>query len=92
MQELSQKHNKIETVIPNFNSVSTLIDRMTIERVKLEQIKLKENNAENVKKVRLQHEIIQRLKDSFVDMMVKYWHYGEYQCITETRTFEFKNV
>jgi hypothetical protein len=79
-----------EKSIPNFNSVSTLIDRMTIERVKLEQIKLRESNEDNARKAKLQHEIIQALKEEFVNVMLKYWHYGEYMCIIETRTFEFR--
>lgn len=76
--------------IPNFNSLGCLIDRMTIERVKLEQIKLKDQTEENTNKALAQIEIIDALKEEFIDLMLKTWCYADYECIGEVRTFDFK--
>ena len=82
--------------IPNFNTLSTLLDRLSIENVKLSHF---ENAIENddlfddklllyKDKVKTQKEIINMLKDKTTEFMTKIFIDGEYSYVKEERTFD----
>jgi len=77
--------------IPNWNSISTLLDRLAIEVVKKCQFadRYEENKTVvNKQKVSTQEEIIQSLKEETEQYLADIWINGEYNCIGEERTFE----
>lgn len=82
--------------IPNFNTLSTLIDRLSIENVKLSHF---ENAIEHDRlgadeiarlraKVAVQHEVIAALKQELIAFMEDTFVEGRYEFIKEERTFE----
>lgn len=87
---------KVETKIPNFNTLSTLVDRLSIENVKLahfensiEHDNLAPDNMEAVRlKVEVQHRIITALKQELVAFMEEAFLSGRYDSIKEERTFQ----
>jgi len=81
--------------IPNFNTLSTLIDRLTIENVKLAHF---ENALEHdgptgaqrielERKIAVQHEVIQELKKEIVAFLEESFVTGRYEYLKEERTF-----
>jgi len=85
---------KVVTVtkyIPNFNSFSTLIDRLSIENVKLAHFEyLREQDPTDttiLKKISTQKEVIELLKAELTVFMKKIFTEGSYQTLEEKRTF-----
>ena len=85
----------MEPKIPNFNTLSTLIDRLSIENVKLAHF---ENALEHDgppeaeatalrRKIELQHDIISRLKTEMTTWMTEVFLEGRYEYMKEERTF-----
>ena len=81
--------------IPNFNTLSTLLDRLSIENVKLshfenaiEHYNLSEDQIKEYKnKVKTQNKIIKELKSKTTDFMTKVFIEKDYDYIKEERTF-----
>ena len=81
--------------IPNFDTLSTLIDRLSIENVKLAHFQNElEHDApdEDVRvqlaaKIDTQQRIIERLKEEVVQFLEETYLSGEYSYMTEERTF-----
>ena len=77
--------------IPNFNSFSTLIDRLSIENVKLAHFEflLEEFPKDEtlVSKICTQKEVIELLKTELTAFMQKIFSEGSYKTIEEKRTF-----
>ena len=81
--------------IPNFNTLSTLLDRLSIENVKLshfenaiEHDNLSEDQIKEYKnKVKTQNKIIKELKSKTTDFMTKVFIEKDYDYIKEERTF-----
>ena len=82
--------------IPNFNSFSTIVDRLSIENVKLshfENIVHHDNpsdkeRAEFEKKIAVQKEIIDTLKAELTTFMEEVFLEGKYEVVKEERTFK----
>lgn len=82
--------------IPNFNTLSTLIDRLSIENVKLahfenalEHDDLSDREiAESQKKIAVQHEVIEVLKTELAGFMEEVFLSGKYEYMKEERTFK----
>ena len=82
--------------IPNFNTLSTLLDRLSIENVKLshfeneiEHDNLSEDQIKEYKnKVKTQNKIIKELKSKTTDFMTKVFIEKDYDYIKEERTFD----
>ena len=85
----------MEPKIPNFNTLSTLIDRLSIENVKLAHF---ENALEHdgppeaeaaalKRKIALQHDVISRLKTEMTTWMTEVFLDGRYEYMKEERTF-----
>jgi hypothetical protein len=82
-----------EKKIPNFNTFSTLIDRLSIENVKLAHFQfLKEINTESNGaidlKINIQIEVINLLKDELRFFMTEVFINKRYDFIDEERTFK----
>lgn len=86
----------MERRIPNFNTLSTLIDRLSIENVKLAHF---ENAVEHdqltpqevdefEKRIAVQREIIEALKQQLVAFMEEVFCDGGYRYMKEERTFK----
>ncbi len=81
--------------IPNFNTLSTLIDRLSIENVKLahfenalEHDQLPAVEVEALKrKVSVQREMISALREELVAFMEDAFLSGRYDYLKEERTF-----
>ena len=98
---LSGKYDNIkeertfEQRIPNFNTLSTLIDRLSIENVKLVHFKneIYQGNLPDdkilkfKKKIAVQHEIISALKKELTLFIKKGFLSGKYEYMKEERTF-----
>ncbi len=86
----------MEPKIPNFNTLSTLLDRLSIENVKLAHFEnaLEHDNpapaarAELQRKIDLQHEVIGALKRETADWMAGVFLEGRYEYMKEERTFK----
>lgn len=84
--------------IPNFNTISTIIDRLIIENVKLahfdnqlkyEPDKVPEDKREELlNNTRTQFEIIRAIKSELSDALLLIWDEGAYDSIDEKRTFK----
>lgn len=81
--------------IPNFNSFSTLIDRLSIENVKLahfefllDQESVTSSRAELYDKIAVQHSVITALKEELSKMMVQIYVEKKYETLEEKRTFQ----
>lgn len=82
--------------IPNFNSFSTIIDRLSIENVKLSHFENVVNHdnpgekerAEFQRKIEVQREIIDILKGELVAFMEGVFLEGRYDVVKEERTFK----
>jgi len=82
--------------IPNFNTLSTLVDRLSIENVKLahfenalEHDPLSDaQRSEFKRKVDVQHEVISGLKKELIDFMTEVFVNGNYDYVKEERTFQ----
>ena len=80
--------------IPNYNTISTLIDRLTIENVKLshfqyllESVELKDKSEDLVNKIKTQEDIINLLKEELENYLVDLFNNRNYEYIDEKRTF-----
>ena len=77
--------------IPNFNTISTIIDRLTVEIVKKTHfeflVETGTQDASLIGKIRLQDEMIQGLKKHLAEALRSAFEKGEYGFIDETRTF-----
>ena len=81
--------------IPNFNTLSTLLDRLSIENVKLshfenaiEHDNLTQKEIQEYKsKINTQNKIIDRLKLETTNFMTKTFIEKDYDYIKEERTF-----
>lgn len=81
--------------ISNFNTMSTLVDRLCIENVKVAffQNALEHDNPgpgeveELRKKVSVQEGLIEALKGQLVELMEEVFLAGSYEYTTEERTF-----
>lgn len=82
--------------IPNLNTLSTLFDRLSIENVKLahfenalEHDQLTDTDrGEYHKKISVQSEIIESLKEEVVNLFEEVLSSKEYAYIKEERTFK----
>lgn len=82
--------------IPNFSTVSTLIDRLSIENVKLAHFQniLEHDSPPDDTRSRLdqqiatQYEIISALKDELTSYLLEVFTNREYTYLSEERTFE----
>jgi hypothetical protein len=82
--------------IPNFNTLSTLLDRLSIENVKLSHFEnaieyddLSTDKALEYKyKIKTQKDIIDMLKDETTKFMTETFIGGEYNYVKEERTFD----
>jgi len=76
--------------IPNFNTLSCLIDRMVIEQVKktIFELKQEEEKVNYKDKIHMQKKALKSLQRAFIDFCIKAWYLGEYEYIEETRTFK----
>jgi hypothetical protein len=78
--------------IPNYNTISTLIDRLSIENVKLSHFQyLLENQAKDsnlVNKIKVQTEIIELLKKELAINLEVIMSDKKYEYLSEERTFE----
>lgn len=87
---------KKKKYIPNFSTLSTFLDRLSIENVKLahfensiEYDNLDERNVVLFKeKIKVQKEIINELKKETSNFMKKIFTKMEYNYVEEKRTFE----
>ena len=82
-----------EKKIPNFNTFSTIIDRLSIENVKLAHFQfLKEVNDESTSdidlKIKVQIEVINLLKEELKLFMAEVFINKRYDFIDEERTFK----
>lgn len=81
--------------IPNFSTLSTLLDRLSIENVKLSHfqnaLEYDQVNPEQAsslqKKIGIQNEIIEALKKESANLMEEIFLNGKYDYIDEERTF-----
>jgi hypothetical protein len=78
--------------IPNFDTISTVIDRLSVEVVKKSHFEfLVETGAlapaEANKKIELQDAMIAGLRSELRDLLVEAFTSGKYDFIEETRTF-----
>jgi len=95
MRLTKEEYSRCRPKIPNFNSYSTLLDRIIIEHVKKSQFEIKINHKdykigelEGLRgKVKLQERILRELKEEFLNFNLKCWLLQEYEVIKETRTF-----
>ena len=82
--------------IPNLNTFSTLVDRLSIENVKLSHFEnaLEHDNPnsqqsdELKRKIAVQNEIIHGLKNELTEFMHEVLQSGHYDYIKEERTFK----
>ena len=82
-----------EKKIPNFNTFSTIIDRLSIENVKLAHFQfLKDVNNESTSdidiKIKVQIEVINLLKEELRLFMTEVFIEKRYDFIDEERTFK----
>lgn len=88
--------NDMNPKVPNYNALSSLLDRLAIENIKLsffenalEHDELTEQQrAEYAAKAEAQQSMIDVLKGDTVECMEKALVNGEYRYIAEGRTFE----
>jgi hypothetical protein len=81
--------------VPNYNALSSLLDRLAIENIKLSFFKnaLEHDDlddatrAEFERKAAGQHEMIDVLKDDTVRCMREAFDLGDYKYVAEGRTF-----
>lgn len=80
--------------IPNFNTISTLIDRLTIENVKLshfqylmENSEIKDKKEDLLNKISIQENIIGLLKQELENYLLDLFQHRNYEYIDEERTF-----
>ena len=81
------------TRIPNFNTFSTIIDRLSIENVKLSHFEflLTQNDQDTSileNKIKLQNQIIALIKSELVIFMQEAFQSKEYLYVDEERTFK----
>ena len=84
------------TRIPNLNTLSTLLDRLSIENVKVAHFQnaiehdslSAEQKKEFSKKIETQERIIGSLKEEVVTLMEEILFKGSYEYIREERTFK----
>lgn len=79
--------------IPNFDTISTVIDRLSVEIVKKSHFEfLVETSAmpasEAMKKIELQDAMIDGLRIELRNLLVEAFTTGKYDFIEETRTFK----
>lgn len=83
----------MSTRIPNFNTFSTIIDRLSIENVKLSHFEflLTQNDQDTSaleNKIKLQIQIIALIKSELVNFMEEVFQSKEYLYVDEERTFK----
>lgn len=86
----------MEPKIPNFNTLSTLLDRLSIENVKLSHFQnalehdapAEAERAELQRKVGLQNDVIVALKKETSQWMAGVFLDGKYDYMKEERTFK----
>lgn len=85
----------MEKKIPNFNTLSTLIDRLSIENVKLahfenalehDQVSPQER-SDLERKIAVQGQLIEALKGELTSFMEEAFLSGSYDYMKEERTF-----
>lgn len=70
--------------IPNYNSISTLIDRLSVENAKLVQFEEKGNMQDSM---RAQEVIVSALRVEFEFELHTIFETGKYEVLDEKRTF-----
>jgi hypothetical protein len=83
----------MSTRIPNFNTFSTIIDRLSIENVKLSHFEFLltqagQDELDLQSKISLQLEIIELLKKELEEFMFEAFRSKNYSYIDEERTFK----
>ena len=86
----------MEPKIPNFNTLSTLLDRLSIENVKLAHFQnalehdapADRERTEFQRKIALQNDVIAALKKATSDWMAGVFLDGKYDYMKEERTFK----
>ena len=83
----------MEEKIPNFNSFSTIVDRLSIENVKLAHFEYLQERGpgqrdEIAQKIVTQKKIIEALKNELSNFMLLLFEDKEYKTLDEKRTFE----
>ena len=84
-----------EVRIPNWSTLSTLVDRLSIENVKLAHFENaiehdnppKEALADLQRKTDTQHQVIEALKRELANLLEEIFSTGIYQYMKEERTF-----
>jgi hypothetical protein len=79
--------------IPNFNTFSTIIDRLSIENVKLSHFEFlltqpNQDESNLQEKISLQVEVIKLLKRELEEFMFEAFSSKDYSYIDEERTFK----
>jgi len=79
----------MKKAIPNFNSFSTLVDRIVIEGVKraIFELKQEEEKVSYQKQLEAQEEVLLALQTEFEEFVENAFANEEYDVIGETRTF-----
>ncbi|MBT6276857.1 MAG: hypothetical protein HOI95_22320 [Chromatiales bacterium] len=93
---LLTKSNDMAPKVPNYNALSSLLDRLAIENIKLsffenalEHDELDaETEADYGERVQSQHTMISVLKADTVELMREAIANGEYDFVEEGRTFK----
>ena len=82
--------------VPNYNALSSLLDRLAIENIKLGYFEnaLKHDNldetttVEYARKAETQRDMISVLKHDTIDLMFDAFEHGRYEVLAEGRTFK----
>jgi len=86
------KDNKIDEIkVPNWNSFSTLLDRLSIEVVKkaiFEDKYTKLQDVGTLLSIEEQEKMIMELGKEAIIFLANAWDTGKYECLGEQRTFK----
>ena len=88
--------DKDKKVVPNWNTVSTIIDRISIESVKKAHFLdvldndgvPKDERLEAQLAIEVQDSILRSLREEFADLVVDLLRSGTYEYLVEQRTFK----
>jgi hypothetical protein len=83
----------MSTKVPNFNTFSTIIDRLSIENVKLSHFEFLlaqdgSDKSELDKKVQMQLEMVKLIRVELENFMLEVFLNKNYEYIDEERTFK----
>jgi hypothetical protein len=75
--------------IPNFNTISTILDRFVIERVKYNQFLQRQISGEDMnKEVEVQERMCEQLQHELEYSFAQIFESGSYETMLEERTFK----